>query len=87
MLHPTALRSLLQSQPFRAFRIVLNSGKTYDIRHPESLIIGKSWATIYEAVNPGAEFPDRFHLVSLMLMEHTEFLDPKATATTQSESA
>ena len=87
MLHPTALRSLLQAQPFRPFRIVLNSGKTYEVRHPEWFIIGKSWVTIYDTGEPMAEFPDRFHLVSMMLMEHTEFIEPKATTGTTETAA
>jgi hypothetical protein len=32
----------LRAAPFRPFRIVLNSGRTYDIRHPEMLKVGRS---------------------------------------------
>jgi hypothetical protein len=75
MLHPDLLRNLLRSQPFRPFRMVMNSGQNYDIHHPEFVTVGRSWVTIHESDHPESGIADRFHLVSLMLMEHTEFLD------------
>lgn len=79
MLHPSALRSLMGAQPFRPFRIVLNSGRAYEVKHPEWVHLGKSWLQIFEPDEPGDEFPNRFQLISLMLMEHTEFIEPKPT--------
>jgi hypothetical protein len=75
MLHPDLLRNLLRAQPFRPFRIVMNSGQTYDIRHPEWVVVGRSFVTIHESDDPKTGIADRFFLVSSMLMEHTEFLD------------
>lgn len=32
---PQGIRQLLQGQPFRPFRLVMSSGKSYEVRHPE----------------------------------------------------
>jgi hypothetical protein len=34
-MHHEDLRSLLEAQPFRPFRVTLPNNRTYDIRHPE----------------------------------------------------
>lgn len=31
----TMFRDLLRQRPFRPFRLVMSSGETYDVRHPE----------------------------------------------------
>ena len=40
-LHDTARR-----QPFEPFRITLTTGATYDIRHPDLIMVGRRSATI-----------------------------------------
>ena len=32
---PDGIRRLLRQQPFKPFRLVMSSGKEYEIRHPE----------------------------------------------------
>jgi hypothetical protein len=32
---PEGIRKLLRQQPFKPFRLVMSSGKTYEVRHPE----------------------------------------------------
>ncbi len=35
-------RDLLKKQPFAPFRLVMSSGQTYDIRHPEMAMLTKT---------------------------------------------
>jgi hypothetical protein len=35
-------RELLKEQPFKPFRLVMSSGKTYDVRHPEMAWLTKT---------------------------------------------
>lgn len=35
-------RDLLTKQPFEPFRIVMSSGQTYDVRHPEMAFMTKT---------------------------------------------
>jgi len=34
-----AFRRLLKRQPFQPFRLVMSSGKSYDVRHPEMALV------------------------------------------------
>lgn len=40
------LLSLRNRQPFAPFRIVVTDGRSYDVRHPELLLVGKKSSTI-----------------------------------------
>jgi len=35
-------RNLLAEQPFKPFRLVMSSGQTYEVRHPEMALVTKS---------------------------------------------
>lgn len=39
---PEGIRTLLKTQPFRPFRLVMSSGKAYDVRHPEMALLLKN---------------------------------------------
>jgi hypothetical protein len=52
-------RELLKEQPFKPFRLVMSSGKTYDVRHPEMAWLTKTDIMIgigYEDDNVPADF-------------------------------
>jgi hypothetical protein len=40
-MRPESIQTYLRAQPFRPFRIVMNSGKTYEVRHPEAASVGR----------------------------------------------
>jgi hypothetical protein len=40
------LRDAARRQPFEPFRLVLTTGATYDIRHPDLLMVGRRSAII-----------------------------------------
>lgn len=62
---------------FRPFRIRMASGQTFDIRHPEMLLVGRTSARVYTAT--GDDEHEKWHDVSLMLMETIEPLDAPAS--------
>ena len=62
---PDDILELVHNQPFRPFRIVMNSGKTYEVRHPEWVKVGLDSLTYYEFPNPDREVYERFHLIGL----------------------
>lgn len=39
---PQGIRQLLKEQPFRPFRLVMSSGKSYEVRHPEMAMLLKN---------------------------------------------
>ena len=59
----------LLTQPFRPFRIRMNSGRTFDIRHPEMVRVGKRDLLIFTFVTDSPNVYDRWENVSLLLIE------------------
>jgi hypothetical protein len=65
----------VSAEPFRPFRIHTASGRSFEIRHPEVVQVGRSTLTIY---TPLANIPDAeepWYKISLMLIESIEPLD------------
>lgn len=74
MMRPDDFAVYLRASPFKPFRIYLVSGKTYEIRHPEMVRVGKTTMHIFFAEDPNKpEDPyDRAEMISLMLIERDE---------------
>ena len=47
VMRPEDLLEWVRAKPFRPFRIVLNSGRPYEIRHPEMLRVGRTSMHVY----------------------------------------
>jgi hypothetical protein len=75
-----AVFARLRRRPFVLFRLILSSGTTYDIVHPEMLFVSKSGVTvaIYDREQRPApeEIPARQSLVSFLHIAATEDLAP-----------
>jgi hypothetical protein len=65
----------VQREPFRPFRIQMNSGRTFDIRHPEMVKVGNSAILIFSFVSDDPEIYDRYTAIGLNLIERLEFID------------
>jgi hypothetical protein len=65
----------VRASPFKPFRVVMNSGRTFEIRHPEFVDVGRSVLTISYAESED-EAPNRFVTVSLLLIERVETIEP-----------
>ena len=76
------LLTYVRAQPFRPFRIVFNSGRNYDIRHPELIKVGPEVAIIFDPVKREGPFDEMidWHTVGLDLIEHLEHLKPREKA-------
>jgi hypothetical protein len=81
MISHQRMASYVHAEPFRPFRITLNGGRTFDIRHPEMIQLGRTTMTIFTLLSNESEAAkDRQVEVSLVLTESVELLD---TATHQ----
>jgi hypothetical protein len=60
----------VSAEPFQAFRIKMASGQTYEIRHPEMILVGRSSVRVHTISDGGQT--ENWHDVSLMLMETLE---------------
>jgi hypothetical protein len=45
-MRPEDIREFLQHKPFQPFRLTLTDGRTYEIRHPELAMVGRSIVAI-----------------------------------------
>lgn len=70
----------LRAAPFRPFRIVVNSGRTYDIRHPEMLKVGRSSMNVFSYPGEPIDPYERVEMVSLVLVERIEPMEASAAA-------
>jgi hypothetical protein len=77
-MRPDTIQTYCRAQPFQPFRLVMNSGKTYDVRHPETIAVGRDVLIYYHRPQPNAPF-DRWESVSLLLIQNVEHLDPAAS--------
>jgi hypothetical protein len=67
--------SYVKAQPFRPFRILMNSGRKYDIRHPEMVRVGRDFLILFTLVSDDPDVVDRWETVSLLLVEAISHLD------------
>ncbi len=65
----------LRATPFVPFRIRLNSGRSFDIRHPEMLRVGRSSVNVFSFAGAPADPYERMEMVSLILIESLEPLE------------
>lgn len=66
---PQGILDYLKAQPFRPFRVQMNSGRTFDIRHPEMVRLGRRDMLIFTFVSDLPDVYDRWENVSLLLIE------------------
>jgi hypothetical protein len=79
-MRPDDLLTWTRTAPFVPFRIHLNSGRTFDIRHPEMLRVGRSTVNIYTFAGEPTDPFERMEMVSLVLIESIEPLEVSRSA-------
>jgi hypothetical protein len=75
---PRELLNYVQAEPFRPFRIRTNSGRSFEIRHPEMVRVGRRDLLIFTFVSDSPEVYDRWESVSLLLIESLSHLETSA---------
>jgi hypothetical protein len=69
---PQTVLGYVKAEPFRPFRIRMASGQALEIRHPEMILVGRTTARVYDAVDDARE---TWHEASLLTMETIEPMD------------
>lgn len=72
---PQEFLKYVKAEPFRPFRIRMNSGRTFDIRHPEMIRVTKRALVIFSSVNDSLDVYDDWESVSPLLVESVSFLE------------
>ncbi len=66
--------------PFVPYRIRMNSGRTFDIRHPEMVRVSRSTVHIFSFVGEPADPYERVEMIGLLLIESLEPIPASAAA-------
>ncbi|MBA4106551.1 MAG: hypothetical protein C0485_12400 [Pirellula sp.] len=69
-------RDLLTDRPFQPFRVVMSSGQSYEVRHPEMAFVTKTDLLVGIDVEDDG-VPARFKICSLL---HVTAVEPLETA-------
>ena len=80
MLTPPQVLTYIKAQPFRPFRLHMASGKSFDIRHPEMVKVGKRFLLVFSFATGEPEVVEQWETVSLMLIESISHLDQAVNA-------
>jgi hypothetical protein len=75
------IQTKARKQPFEPFRVILTTGATYDIRHPDLIMVGRRSAIIGVTKTPERTVFDQTIQVDLMHVVEIESLpDPQSAA-------
>ena len=74
---PEELRDIVKQHPFERFRLVMTDGASYDIRHPDLLMVGQRTLAVGLTAKPGQTLYDRTVKVDLL---HVVRLEPLEAA-------
>jgi hypothetical protein len=80
------LRDAARKHPFQPFRVHLTTGVTYEIRHPDLIMVGQRSAVIGIPSNPDNPVYDRTFQVDLLYLVGIEEL-PAASPSTNGPGA
>jgi hypothetical protein len=80
MMTPREVMTHVTAEPFRPFRIHTASGRTFDVRHPEVVQVGRTTLTLSIPLADIPEAQGLWHKLSLMLIESIEPLDARVPA-------
>ncbi len=69
------LARLIRRRPFRPIRLHLTTGETYDIRHPEFIIIERQSAEVGLNPDPQTGVVDRVEYISLLHVVRIENIE------------
>jgi hypothetical protein len=71
-------RELLARRPFKPFRLVMSSGQSYEVRHPEMAMLTRSDMLVGTNVEDGV--PAEFRICSLLHVATVEPIDQGTAA-------
>lgn len=67
----------IKKHPFSPFRVIVSDGATYDVRHPDQIVVGRDSVTI----GIRGESEELFEAMDLVDLIHVVRLEPLPTKT------
>jgi hypothetical protein len=69
MIPPRDVLIHILAEPFQPFRLHTASGRTFEVRHPEFVTVGRNTMMVYAPPENAPEGPERWERLSYMLIE------------------
>jgi hypothetical protein len=66
MFTPEQIRSRVQQQPFVPLRLVTSAGQTFDVKHPDMIMVGTREVVVGTATGPNPHFYDQLSRLAIM---------------------
>jgi hypothetical protein len=79
------IQAFVDAEPFQPFRIHMASGRTFDVRHPEMIRIGRTSVTVFAFSQDDERFYMRVEMLGLLLIESISVLDTSVASSGSSE--
>jgi hypothetical protein len=73
----TDLLKWIRKAPFEPFRIRLNSGRTFDVRHPEMALVSATSVILVTYRGDPPDLYEDLQMLGLQLVESIEPIEPK----------
>lgn len=74
------LLARVRQKPFRPFRFIVSENASYDVRHPDWLIVSRDAVTIGIAAAPTQDYSDSTVMIDLFHVIRLEPLEATTTA-------
>jgi hypothetical protein len=84
---PLEIKRIVDERPFRPVRIHLTDGKSYDIRHPEMVLVAKRELIVGLPSSPSATVPDRVASVNILHVVRIEPIEEGGKKSPRKRSA
>jgi hypothetical protein len=75
VMRPQELTDIVHRQPFQPFRVTLTDGRTYDIKHPDEIMVLRGAAVL--ATKADDDVLDLGTIVSLLHVMQIQYIDMK----------
>jgi hypothetical protein len=72
-------REILRREPFEPFRVVMSSGESYNVMHPEIALVSAR-SLVLAIPDPSRAEGERFAFCSYLHIAHVEILKPSRAA-------
>jgi hypothetical protein len=69
----------VRAEPFQPFRLHMASGRTFDVRHPAMIRVGRSSVIVFDFASEEEKVYERVEMLGLLLIESIELLDGRTT--------
>jgi hypothetical protein len=79
------IQAFVDAEPFQPFRIHMASGRTFDVRHPEMIRIGRTSVTVFAFSQDDERFYERVEMLGLLRIQSISVLDTSVASSGSSK--